>query len=462
MALRLPSRYEDLDDAFRGRLSPNAEWLALIKRSFASMEVNGGIRFIPIFGESGSGKSSAALEVGSHLPEIRVIRLDRQRIESADSLITEIRLGLVLKPKRYLLYVIDQYEEVAAEREDLPRRFVEQLALLDRGELRSEKILFAWLTTSREFQQQLSEATSRNKRILVAPGFEILGPPKATWPSIIAETFRFHNQERDLSDYQILDIDLEATADGNTTLGRAIEVVGERLYDSTHQLQDLSSYQVVMLWPVTDGLRITRIQQFTDARQGYKLDWNAWFRQLNMDDQKLLPVKEYNRARLYFDVRLVPIAAADLHPLCKELDNDNFKLHTSYLERFRNTHFYSIVSGRWSPEQFSPLRERPSQRADEARTWYESVTTQPTKLGKRLSRCINELGLPAEYERTITSATSQLRTDVLVNRTPVSPPNVIVELKAFSPENTMPSSICDSVRATLRRHAQFAGFLGRQ
>ncbi|MFG4657073.1 hypothetical protein ACF0BG_19310 [Acinetobacter baumannii] len=132
------------------------------------------------------------------------------------------------------------------------------------------------------------------------------------------------------------------------------------------------------------------------------------------------------------------------------------------MERFRSTHFFSIISGAWSPDQYSPLRERQSQRADEARNWYESVTTQPTKLGRRISRCINELGLSSEYERTITSAASQIRTDILVNRTPVSPPNVIVELKAFSPENTMPSSICDSVRTTLKRHAQFAGFLGRQ
>ena len=38
----------------------------------------------------------------------------------------------------------------------------------------------------------------------------------------------------------------------------------------------------------------------------------------------------------------------------------------------------------------------------------------------------------------------------------------IVELKAFSTEGTRPSTIKDAVRTTLRRHAQFAGFLARQ
>jgi hypothetical protein len=39
---------------------------------------------------------------------------------------------------------------------------------------------------------------------------------------------------------------------------------------------------------------------------------------------------------------------------------------------------------------------------------------------------------------------------------------LIVELKAFSTDGTRPSSIKDSVRVTLKRHAQFAGFLARQ
>lgn len=70
--------------------------------------------------------------------------------------------------------------------------------------------------------------------------------------------------------------------------------------------------------------------------------------------------------------------------------------------------------------------------------------------------------MTADYEQQISSKYSKVRADVLVNRSPVAPPNVIIELKAFSPENTMPSTICQSVATTLKRHAQFAGFLQRQ
>lgn len=204
------------------------------------------------------------------------------------------------------------------------------------------------------------------------------------------------------------------------------------------------------------------MQQFTDARQGYKLDWNAWYRQMNSEDQQQLPVREYNRARLYFDMRLVPIAAADLHPLCRDLDNNDFSPGQSYLDRFESTHFFSIVSGKWNPDNFAPLRERESKRADEARDWYSTVTNQPTQLGRRIAKCFNSLGVTADYEQQISSKYSKVRADVLVNRSPVAPPNVIIELKAFSPENTMPSTICQSVATTLKRHAQFAGFLQRQ
>ncbi len=55
--LRLPSRYEDLDLAFRGRLKPNQDLLTLVKTAYASMQLSGGIRFLPIYGESGGGKA---------------------------------------------------------------------------------------------------------------------------------------------------------------------------------------------------------------------------------------------------------------------------------------------------------------------------------------------------------------------------------------------------------------------
>jgi len=349
MTLRLPSRYEDLDIAFRGRLKPNQSLLTMVKRAFSSMEINGGIRFLPVFGQSGSGKTSAALEIGTHLPELFVEQLPCDAIEDA-TLLRPTLDGMLKRAKgRRLVAVIDQYEEVAAQRTAIPSAFVESLSLLDRDRTRSDQILFIWLTTSREFQASLASATSRNKRILTDAEFEIISVERKEWPGIIQETFQFHNQEKALSDYEVLEMDLAEVSDEADTLGGAIEDVGSKLASYATTLHDLSTYLVVMLWPVTDGLRITRIQQFTDPRQGYKLDWNAWYRQLNADDQASLPLREYNRARLYFDMRLVPIAAADIHPLCRELDDDTFVAGKSYLDRFKSTHFFRSFLGTGFP-----------------------------------------------------------------------------------------------------------------
>jgi hypothetical protein len=95
---------------------------------------------------------------------------------------------------------------------------------------------------------------------LVNEDFALTGPEKTTWPEIVEETFRFHN-DRDLSDFEIIQEDLKQISRSADTIGRAIERVGERLAGYVHALHDLSTYQVVMLWPVTDGLRITRLQQ---------------------------------------------------------------------------------------------------------------------------------------------------------------------------------------------------------
>lgn len=461
MSLRLPSRYEDLDIEYRGRLRPDKRLIDTIKQAFKSMEISGGIRFLPIYGRSGSGKTSSTLEIGTHLPQIKVIKLSRGSISDQSILLDEIDKFCRLNEAEKVVAVIDQYEEVAAERAAIPKSFVEYLSLLDRDRSRKDMVLFIWLTTSKDFQNSLQEATSRNRRILTSQSFEISGPLHSEWPSIITETFQVHNQDRNLSDYEIIEDDLEMISKSSDTIGQSIELVGERLSKHIQSLHDISDYQVVMLWPVTDGLRITRIHQYTDPRQGYKLDWGSWYRGLNQDDQRQLPLRELNRARLYFDMRLVPVAAADLHQLCKELDNDRFKLHKTYLERLRNTHFFSIVSGSWNPESYSPLRERESSRADNAREWYESVTRNPIGIGKRIARCLKELSLSADYEQEIRSEYSKIRADILLDRTPTSPPKVIIEIKAYSPENTMPSTICSAVQTTLRRHAQFAGFLKR-
>lgn len=460
--IRLPSRYEDLDAAFRGRLKPNQSLLSVVKQAFASMEISGGIRFLPVFGSSGSGKTSATLEIGTHLPELHVELLSRAAIEDSSQLYAELDRMLKRAKGKRLVAVVDQYEEVAAQRTAIPSAFVETLSLLDRDRSRPASTLFIWLTTSREFQSSLAAATTRNQRILVSRDFEIAGVDRTEWPAIIEETFQFHNAERTLSDYEVLEIDLKEIGDSASTLGSAIEDTGAKLAQYATALHDLSTYQVIMLWPVTDGLRISRIQQFTDPRQGYKLDWNSWYRQLNADDQAQLPMREFNRARLYFDVRLVPVAAADIFPLCRDLENDDFDPGESYLERFKNTHFYSIVSGNWSPENYAPLRERESKRAETAREWYQTVTSQPTALGKRIAKCLTKLGIVATHEQTITSPHGRLRADIAIDRSPFSPPNILVEMKAFSPENTMPSTIAASVQTTLKRHAQFAGFLQRQ
>jgi hypothetical protein len=358
--------------------------------------------------------------------------------------------------------IVDQYEEEVAGQGNIPSQFIEQLSLLDRDKTLGRPILFIWLTTKRDFQASLTAATSRNERILLSGDFELVGPERSDWPSIIEETFHFHNQDKSLADFQVLQDNLERVSLERPTLGSAIEAVGGMLSATIEGLQDLSIYQVVMLWPVTDGQRITRVGQFTDQRAGYKVDWPAWYRQLNRDDQTQLPIHEYNRARLYFDLRLVPIAAADLYPLCRNLEDENPTLAPSYFIRFKKTHFYNIVTGNWNPDAFSPLRERESERAEEARAWYEGVTKNPVGLGRRIAKLLQHCGIQAQHEQDVTSPYATVRADVLVDRPSEPKHKVIVELKAYSAENTMPSSIRDAIRTTLKRHAQFGGFLQRQ
>lgn len=462
--MKLPSRYEDLDPAFRGRLEPNPPLIALVQKALKIMGMSGGIKFLPIFGPSGSGKSSAARELQTHLPDIKVIELSRAAISSESALVAEIKAakGRRNQPK-LIVAVIDQYEENVASRSDVPSQFVERLSLLDRGALREEPVLFIWLTTSKKFQAELQEATRRNTRILLSRDFTLDGPPRVEWARLVEETFEFHNAEQPLADYEVLRTDIDQVVDDRETIGQCIEGVADLLAGSVSGLQDLSTYQVVMLWPVTDGRRIAQINGFSNPRDGYKLDWGAFFRELNEHDKRTLPLAQLNRARLYFDVRLVPIAAADLHRLCLELENDSYKLHKSYLERFGKSHFASIVAEAWDPATYSPMREREtSGRAKDAVDWYLTVTTNPTGLGKRLAAVFRALNYEAAHERVVESKHSPVRADVLIERPASQQKSVIVELKAFSPANTMPSTIKDAIRTTLKRHAQFGGFLGRQ
>lgn len=464
MTFRLPSRYEDLDAAYRAKLRPQPELLDLVKKAYVAMTITGGVRLLPIFGRSGAGKSCAAWELQTHLPECRVLPFPREAVDSAlafSDFITN-KLPPQLQAGKLTVLVIDQYEETVAQRGDLPSQFVERVSLLDRSPEGKRPLLFLWLTTKPEFQKLLADATSRNRRILVSGDFTLSGPPKLDWADLIKEAFSFHNGGTPLADYDILQDDIEAAANTSATLGDAIEAIAERLGAKAAGLQDLSEHHVVMLWPVTDGQGISRVTSFTEAREGYKLDWNTWYRELNNDDRQQLPLHAFNRARLYFDVRLVPIAAADLHPLCKDLDDDEVALGESYFKRFQASHFFQIVKGTWSADSFSPLRERVSERAREARDWYEGVTHEPTKICRRIARCLRLSDVEAKHEQTLSSPHATVRADVLALRPLVRQSKVIVELKAYNSQNTIPSAIRDAIRVTLRRHAHFGGFLPRQ
>lgn len=465
MTLRLPSRYEDLDTAFRGRLRPVPDLIEIIQRGYRSMQVSGGIRFLPVYGQSGSGKTSAAVELGTHLPEASVAMVTREEIQSQEALVQSLRARIArLEGRRLLVLVIDQFEEAVSDQAAEAAAFVERLALLDRGELRSQPMVFLWLTTQRSFQESLANATTRNERILLSRNFQLAGPPKEQWAGIIEETFEHHNG-RPLSDLDILQDNLQVAANESETLGSALQKIGGEASQDHSGLQDLSVYQVVMVWPVTDGQRIGHFQRFTDAKQGYRLEWNAWFRQLNDDDQRQLAraLHGFNRARLYFDLRVVPIAAADLQGISRELESRDFEIARTSLEKFQRTHFYYIVSGAWNSATYAPMRERESARADQARQWYETVTERSTLLGGRIARALTQSGIPSLPEQEINTPYGSVRADVLSERPNASTqPKVIIELKAFSPDRTMPSTICEQIKVTLRRHAQLAGFLERQ
>lgn len=227
------------------------------------MSVSGGLRFLPVYGKSGSGKSCAARELDTHLPQTRVVELTRQSVQSESALLEQLRDVGRRDSKKPIIAIIDQYEESVAQAEDIPTQFVERLSLLDRSRAIGVPILFVWLTTSEDFQGSLEAATSRNERILLASGFSLAGPEEGEWTSIVEETFSFHNQEQPLADFGVLVSDIRAESDGAPTLGATIERVGRLLGRSQSSLQDLSEHQVVMVWPVTDALRITRVAGFT-------------------------------------------------------------------------------------------------------------------------------------------------------------------------------------------------------
>ena len=462
MSLRLPSRYEDLDTAYRGRLIPDQALLELVNRAKKSIDISGGIRFLPIWGQSGAGKSCAAIEIGTHIPLVHTLVLTRDEIESKSLLLDRILLEKKKAHGKFLVVIIDQFEEKVIGKERIPTQFVEHISLLDRAELRDYPTLFIWLTTDKSFQKQLQDATSRNRRILLESDFEVTGPEKSIWPTIIKQTFSFHNAEKALADYGIIDEDIKNIAEDSTTLGAANEQVGNLLLKEEPDMQNLSKYQVILTWPVADGLRNTRVMQFANPRDGYTLNWDYWFSQLNAEDKKQLPLHEFNRARLYFDFRVIPIRVADLHKLCTDLNVESPTLAKTYLHCFKQTHFFHVVSGDWNEYDYNPVRERESNRAAEASEWYKTVTEKPVLLGKRLCYVLSQCGLASKYEYPIQTEFGSVRTDIFTGREKVDDKKLLIELKVFSSENTMPSSIKDAIKTTMRKYAQLAGFLNRQ
>jgi adenylate kinase family enzyme len=462
MNISLPSRYEDLDEAFRGRLEPNRPLLDEIQSGIKSIEINKGIRFLPIFGESGSGKSCASREIDRHLPATHVFVLERNEIENDLALKERISTEKRLNDGKYLIAVVDQFEESVKGKEDIPTQFVEKISILDRTEFKDLPLIFLWLTTDRNFQKNLERATSRNSRLLLSGDFTIVGPPRADWLRIISDTFSFHNKDAPLADYGIVEQDIEKQCKVSNTVGEALEQVGRKLAESIPSIQNLSDYRVILVWPVADGTRMQRVLQFTRPKEGYLLNCDAWLREFNDMDKKTLPMREYNRTRLYFDMRLVPLRVAEIHKLCADLENDNVVFGKTYLDWFKNTHLFQIISGSWDSYDYSPVRERESKRSKEAKIWYDNTTKKPVLIGKRLSKVISELGEDAVYEKEIPSPYSKVKVDIYIEESERNSKRQIIELKVFSSENTMPSSIRDQIKTTLRRHAQFAGFLQKQ
>lgn len=457
--MKLPSRYEDLDEAYKGRLIPNKDLIKSIKSAHSSISISGGIKFLPVFGHSGSGKSSGTIELSTHLPNTHTFLLTPLEIESKDDLLKRIKAEHKIRPDKILVPIVDQFEENVAGKESIPSQFIEFISLFDRNELKSIPTIFIWLTTSREFQNALSIATSRNSRILISKNFEITGPEKSQWTEIIKDTFTIHNSGKVLADFGIIDDDIEKIVFNSDTIGESIQTVGNELAEHLADLQDFSEYQIILLWPVADSIRNQRVMQFTLPRDGYKLNWDAFYRELTVDEKKQLPLAVYNRTRLYFDFRLVPVRVADLHRLCVNLANDTAPLGKTYLTRFEQTHLFHIINNTWNEYDYAPVRERESKRGDEGREWYKTVTTSPVLLGKRIARILTELGLKAGYEKDQKSEFSTVKADVFVERTAAEKKKVIIEMKVYSSENTFPSSIKDQIKVTLKRHAIFAGFM---
>ena len=66
------------------------------------------------------GKSCAAREISTHLPEVKTFELDRNQIESKSKLLDKVMLEKEKNKGKILVAIIDQYEENVAEKGKIP------------------------------------------------------------------------------------------------------------------------------------------------------------------------------------------------------------------------------------------------------------------------------------------------------------------------------------------------------
>lgn len=456
---RLPSRFENLDPRFHVHLIPDRPLLNVTRSTIAAMHVAGGVRLLPVYGASGSGKTSAAMQLRSLSTEFQVFALEHDLI-SQGGLAQAVKREQNRRPgERACVGIIDQYEESVGDRNELVARFVGQLTSLDRSEIVQRPTLILWLTPSKEFQAALVEsAREKNARLVSVDDFILQGPPRAEWAGIIDRTFEFHNAGMSLADVGFVRPQLDDAVDKSDTLGESINRVGEQLVTAFPVSNDLEQYRVIILWPVADTLSLSRVISLSDAREGYSFNWNKWYWELNLRDRAQLPHEALNLTRILVDLRVVPLPVGQMHPSFINLDAPHPALSAGALAPLARSHLAQIVQDRWDPSTYRPMAITSSDTALRAMRWYETVRRRPTDLGQRLALCLRQLGLDAQYESTIDSDFSVVRADVRVRKHPRSD---LIELKAFAPRSTNGSNIRYQIRATLRKYAQLGGLLGR-
>lgn len=459
----LPSRWEDLQPEFRPNLRPDPALLDLVKRQHASMQVTKGIRFLPIYGESGAGKTCAAMQLATHLPNIDVQRLDRSLIESEDpqALVKFINsTSHLFSPIELVIYVVDQYEESVAQKGNIPTRFLDQLSALDRSGKIPKPVLFLWLTTSLDFQSELVGATSRNRRILASNDFAITGPARENWPNIISSTFEFHNGGKILADCQIMLADLARECESATTIGDAIKRIGDELSDELPRLVDISDYRVIQVWPVADGQSIERVQHFASPVQGYTLNWSAFEQRLVEADRSSDTLAGLNKARLYFDMRVVPLPISYLMQICTSLADSEYVLPKTSLDLWERMHLHRLVAETWTDTGFGPLKEREAEKT-KVNKWYENIPNQQAAVCRRLAALYRQLDRTAVAPREIITDSSKVQADVGVERSEGVERTSLLELKVFAADRITPATVRDQIKSTLRKYAALAGFVAR-